>query len=131
MLTGPSHDGGARPEDDTGPEAPVRVVIADDVPEIRQLLRRVLSHAPGFRVVGEAVDGQGAVELAATLQPDALLLDLAMPVMDGLSAIARSACAPREPRSACSRGARGATWPSRPPTSAPTPTSRRGTRPGS
>lgn len=72
---------------ESGPEVRVRVVIADDVPEIRQLLRRVLTPSRGFLVVGEAVDGRTAVELAAALDPDALLLDLAMPVLDGLSAI--------------------------------------------
>lgn len=72
---------------EAGPDARVRVVIADDVPEIRQLLRRVLTPSRGFHVVGEAGDGRTAVELAVSLQPDAVLLDLAMPVMDGLSAI--------------------------------------------
>lgn len=75
------------PEAAPGADADVRVVIADDVPEIRQLLRRVLTHNSGFDVVGEAIDGATAVEMAAALQPDALLLDLAMPVMDGLAAI--------------------------------------------
>jgi PAS domain S-box-containing protein len=87
VLPALAHGAPVASEGDAGPEAAVRVVIADDVPEIRQLLRRVLTQSRGFRVVGEAVDGQTAVEMAATLQPDALLLDLAMPVMDGLSAI--------------------------------------------
>jgi PAS domain S-box-containing protein len=82
-----THAGPPAPEAEPGPEVRVRVVIADDVPEIRQLLRRVLTPSRGFQVVGEAVDGRTAVDLAAALQPDALLLDLAMPVMDGLSAI--------------------------------------------
>lgn len=84
---GPILPDGDDGDDGDGPEVAVRVLIADDVPEIRQLLRRVLTHRRGFHVVGEAIDGQTAVELAATLQPDAVLLDLAMPVMDGLSAI--------------------------------------------
>lgn len=68
-------------------EGALRVVIADDVLEIRQLLRRVLSRRGGFSVVGEAADGQDAIDLTATLQPDAVLLDLAMPTVDGLAAI--------------------------------------------
>ncbi|MDQ3896477.1 MAG: PAS domain S-box protein, partial [Actinomycetota bacterium] len=77
------------PEPRGGGEAALRVVIADDVVEIRHLLRQVLTPRRGFAVVGEAADGQGAIELTETLRPDALLLDLAMPAMDGLAAIPR------------------------------------------
>jgi signal transduction histidine kinase len=65
----------------------LRVVVADDTPDIRQLLRFALERQGGFRVVGEAANGVEAVELARVSQPDAVLLDLAMPKMDGLEAI--------------------------------------------
>jgi NarL family two-component system response regulator LiaR len=63
----------------------VRVLIADDHELVRRGLRAVLEDA-GFEVVGEADDGRSAVEQAVALRPDLLLLDLRMPVMDGLEA---------------------------------------------
>ena len=67
------------------PEA-LRVLIADDAAEIRLLLRMYLT-GNKLQVVGEATNGKEAVDLATTEQPDAVILDLAMPVMDGLEAI--------------------------------------------
>lgn len=64
---------------------PCRVVIADDVAEFRELLRMCLP--PDFCVVGEASDGQEAADLALREQPDAMILDLSMPVKDGIEAI--------------------------------------------
>ena len=66
---------------------PIRVLIADDTPDIRLLLRAALRMYPGFEIVAEAVDGAEAVKLTTEHQPDAVLLDLAMPVKDGLQAI--------------------------------------------
>src|SRR2546430_9145859 len=66
---------------------PIRVLIADDTPDIRLLLRAALRMYPGFEIVGEAADGAEAVKLAQEHQPDVILLDLAMPVKDGLQAI--------------------------------------------
>ena len=63
------------------------VVLADDTPEIRTLLRLTLEDQGLIEVVGEAGDGAEAVEIVSELQPDALVLDLAMPVMDGFEAI--------------------------------------------
>ena len=63
------------------------VVLADDTPEIRTLLRLTLEDQGDIEVVGEAGDGAEAVKMVAELQPDALVLDLAMPVMDGFEAI--------------------------------------------
>lgn len=63
------------------------VVLADDTPEIRTLLRMTLEDQGAIEVVGEAGDGAEAVEIVSELQPDALVLDLAMPVMDGFQAI--------------------------------------------
>lgn len=67
--------------------AQISVVLADDTEEIRHLLRLALSTDERFAVVGEASDGAQAVEVAAETRPDAIVIDLAMPVMDGLQAI--------------------------------------------
>lgn len=66
---------------------PLRVLIADDTPDVRELLHMALELQRGLEVVGEAADGVEAVAAAEQLTPDALLLDLAMPRMDGLQAI--------------------------------------------
>lgn len=66
---------------------PVRVVLVDDVADIRLLLRLTLEDDPRFEIVGEAADGREAVERAAEVMPDVVLLDLMMPVMSGLDAI--------------------------------------------
>lgn len=68
------------------PQATIRVLLADDTPDIRRLLRVNLELDGRFEVVGEAADGAEAVALARSLYPDAVVLDLAMPVMDGLQA---------------------------------------------
>jgi two-component system nitrate/nitrite response regulator NarL len=67
--------------------APIRVLIADDHPIVRDGLRRLLEAEPGFVVVGEAEDGQKAISLARSIQHDVLLLDLAMPVANGLEVL--------------------------------------------
>lgn len=67
--------------------APMRVVIADDSSDIRRMLRLSLELDGDFEVVGEAGDGEQAVSLVEKEHPDAIILDLAMPVMDGLQAI--------------------------------------------
>jgi PAS domain S-box-containing protein len=75
--------------DVNGAAAVCRVMLVDDAADIRLILRRVFTATPGFAVVGEASDGQAAIEMAATLAPDLVILDLAMPVMDGLEALPR------------------------------------------
>ncbi|MFN8447740.1 MAG: response regulator transcription factor [Anaerolineae bacterium] len=73
----------------------IRVVIADDHGIVRQGLRALLSR-PGIEVVGEAENGAAAVELAKTLQPDVLLLDIRMKDSDGLQALPQiKAASPR------------------------------------
>ncbi|HEY3119085.1 MAG TPA: response regulator transcription factor [Vicinamibacteria bacterium] len=67
--------------------APIRILIADDHRLLREGLRRLLEAEPGLVVVGEAEDGEVALELARALKPDILLLDLAMPRLAGLEAL--------------------------------------------
>ncbi|MDQ4098756.1 MAG: response regulator transcription factor [Actinomycetota bacterium] len=69
--------------------APVRLLVVDDHPVVRQGLRTFLETRPDFEVVGEAADGETAVAEAARLRPDVILMDLVMPGVDGLDAIGR------------------------------------------
>ena len=64
----------------------VRVLIADDQELVRTGLRMILDAQPDIEVVAEASDGREAVELARTLRPDVCLIDIRMPVLDGLEA---------------------------------------------
>jgi len=64
-----------------------RVLLVDDTPEIRQVLRALLGVTGELEVVGEARDGREAISLAEQHQPDVVVLDIAMPVMTGLDAI--------------------------------------------
>jgi DNA-binding NarL/FixJ family response regulator len=67
----------------------VRVVIVDDQPLIRTGLRTMLEHGPGMEIVGEADDGGKAVDLARRHRPDVVLMDIRMPVLDGIEATRR------------------------------------------
>ena len=70
----------------------IRILLADDHPIVREGLRAVLETQPDFEVVGtpkQAASGDEALQLAMELQPDILLLDLEMPVMDGVETIRR------------------------------------------
>ncbi len=69
----------------------VRLLIVDDHPVVRDGLRGMFAGDPGFDVVGEAGNGAEAVRLAERLRPDVVLMDLRMPVLDGVGAIARLA----------------------------------------
>jgi two-component system chemotaxis response regulator CheB len=67
--------------------AAIRVVIADDSPFVRRAFRRILGQEPAIEVVGEACDGEQALGLCRELSPHVLLLDLGMPVLDGLGVL--------------------------------------------
>jgi two-component system, chemotaxis family, chemotaxis protein CheY len=67
-------------------ERPVRAVVIDDTSDIRELMSIVLSRS-GFDVVGQAGDGRAGVDVVRAERPDVVLLDLGMPVMDGVEAL--------------------------------------------
>ena len=68
-------------------ETKIRILVADDHPMLREGLVAVLSTQPDFDVVGEAAGGSEVVQLAETLLPDVILLDLEMPGIDGVAAL--------------------------------------------
>ncbi len=76
------------------------VVIADDQDLVRSGLRMVLE-ARGIEVLGEAADGRAAVEAVAALRPDVVLMDIRMPVLDGIAATREIAAAGWRPGSWC------------------------------
>ncbi|WKZ37887.1 MAG: response regulator transcription factor [Anaerolineales bacterium] len=65
----------------------IRVLVADDHPIVRDSLRTLIATEPDLELVGEAVDGEEAVRKSGELKPDVVLMDLVMPVKDGLQAI--------------------------------------------
>ncbi|MFE4670547.1 response regulator [Streptomyces sp. NPDC056716] len=69
--------------------APLTVLIADDQPLVRTGLALILRAAPGIEVVGEAGNGEEAIEAARRLRPTVVLMDIRMPVLDGVSATQR------------------------------------------
>jgi len=88
LPAGPPEDGGG------APEAPpmtstVRILIADDHEVVRRGARVLLESRPGWTVCGEATDGREAVEKARRLAPDVVVLDIAMPELNGLEATRR------------------------------------------
>ncbi|MGN6605379.1 MAG: PAS domain-containing protein [Jatrophihabitans sp.] len=87
-LPGPPAAGGgqgtgAEPDD----PPPLRALLVDDDDDIRNAIVRMLARTRRFEIVGEAVDGAEALELAIATRPDVVFLDLAMPVMDGYQAL--------------------------------------------
>jgi DNA-binding NarL/FixJ family response regulator len=69
--------------------ARIRVLVADDQPVFTKMLEAVLAGDDRVEVVGHATNGREALELAAELAPDVILMDISMPVMDGLEATRR------------------------------------------
>jgi two-component system, NarL family, response regulator LiaR len=69
-------------------EAPLRVIVADDDPFARRAIKQALSQ-PGIIVIAEAHDGREAVELCLHYRPDVILMDVVMPVLDGIAATKR------------------------------------------
>ncbi|MBI4201419.1 MAG: response regulator transcription factor [Chloroflexi bacterium] len=65
-------------------QAPLRVLMVDDHPVVRDGLRAMLSHDGGIQLVGEASDGTEALEMATRLEPDVVLMDIRMPGMSGI-----------------------------------------------
>jgi DNA-binding NarL/FixJ family response regulator len=80
-----------------GCDAAIRVVVADDQGMVRSGFSTLLNAQPDIEVVGEAANGQEAVERAAGLWPDVILMDVRMPVLDGLQATRRITALPVTP----------------------------------
>ena len=70
-------------------DSQIRVLIADDDPDFLRSLEQLIEDQPELSVAGIAADGLAAIELAERLGPDAVVLDLHMPLLDGVSAAAR------------------------------------------
>ncbi|MFI8777930.1 response regulator [Brachybacterium paraconglomeratum] len=81
-------DSGTHGTDERGGAAPVRVLLVDDEALMRSGLRLMIDGARGIEVVGEAADGHSALEQVAALGPDVVLMDIRMPRMTGLEALA-------------------------------------------
>lgn len=77
---------------------PLRVLLGDDHAVVREGTRRILERDPGITVVGEAADGPEAVHLAGQLRPDIVLLDLALPIINGIEATRQIRARPGAPR---------------------------------
>lgn len=82
----------------SGPAATLRVVVADDHALVRAGLTLVAESAADIVVVGEAADGLAAIDAVHRLRPDVLLMDIAMPRLDGLAAAERLLAEPQPPR---------------------------------
>lgn len=76
----------------------ISVLLVDDDPMVRTGLRMIIAADPDLRVVGEAADGAEALSRIAELTPDVVLLDIRMPVLDGLGVLERLATASHRPR---------------------------------
>jgi DNA-binding NarL/FixJ family response regulator len=70
-------------------EGTIQVLLADDDEAFLESLRTLIEHQEGFAVVGTASDGLGAIELVDELDPHAAVIDLHMPLLDGVTAVAR------------------------------------------
>ena len=68
------------------PTSPVRVLLVDDDAQTLQLLRDILEPYPDITIVGQAMDGREAVAMATTCEPQVILMDVALPYLDGIAA---------------------------------------------
>ncbi len=64
----------------------IKILIVDDMDHVRQELRQLLELSDGIKVIGEAGDGQEAIKKAESLHPDVVIIDLEMPILDGIQA---------------------------------------------
>lgn len=80
------------------PTTPLRIVIADDDDLLRDALSYLIDARDGMTIVGQAADGEEAVRLVETLAPDLVLMDIRMPVLDGLDATLQIKAKPNPPR---------------------------------
>lgn len=71
----------------TGRSGPIRILLVDDQPLFRRAIATLISEQPEFTVVGEAADGLEAIEKAHALAPDLIVMDVEMPVMNGVEAV--------------------------------------------
>jgi two-component system nitrate/nitrite response regulator NarL len=76
-MASPSHSNTAKP---------VKILIADDHPLIRQIVTATLNSQPRFKVVGEAENGLEALDKTRSLKPDVVVMDISMPILDGFAA---------------------------------------------
>jgi DNA-binding NarL/FixJ family response regulator len=68
---------------------PIRILLADDHTIVRQGLARLLEEQPDLKVVGEAINGQAVIDKAVELVPDIIIMDIAMPLLNGIEAAKR------------------------------------------
>ena len=73
-------------ESELSPSQPIEILLVDDHPLIRKLLRKIIESHGNITVVGEAVNGEEAVLLAAKLKPDVVIMDIHLPILSGISA---------------------------------------------
>jgi two-component system nitrate/nitrite response regulator NarL len=71
----------------TGRSTPIRVLLVDDQPLFRRAIATLIQEQPEFTVVGEAADGREAIDQAHALNPDLIVMDVEMPVMNGVEAV--------------------------------------------
>jgi DNA-binding NarL/FixJ family response regulator len=86
----------AKPDHHDG--SPIRVLAVDDSPDFLKVVVRLLSTAPAIQIVGQACSGYDALEKVAALHPDLVLMDVAMPEMNGLEATRSIKARPGAPR---------------------------------
>jgi DNA-binding NarL/FixJ family response regulator len=98
MNAGTDRPGGWEATPAPGHRTTIRVLVVDDHPWVRSALDQLLSEEVDLTVVGQCEDGSQVVEAASRLHPDVILMDLSMPVMDGLAATQALRAAAPEPR---------------------------------